>query len=194
MGEKDEGTVLDLAQQPINVLQGGRWRDDPRGNLDADLLTFAEAQMRELQVPGVAIGMLRGDVIALGALGVANISTAEPMSAETLCQIGSVTKPILGTAVLGLVEESRLEIDRPVQTYLPDFCVADPDVSELVTVGDLMSHGVGWAGGDLFDDYGWGDDALQRMVADMRQLPQLRPFRQMSSYNNSAFLPARTGP
>ena len=189
MGEKDEGTVPGLAQHPINVLEVGRWRDDPRGNLDTDLLTFAEAQIQELQVPGVAIGILRGDVIALGALGVANISTAEPMSAETLCQIGSVTKPILGTAVLGLVEEGKLEIDRPVQTYLPDFCVANPDVSEMVTVGDLMSHGVGWAGGDLFDDYGWGDDALRRMVADMRRLPQLRPFRQMSSYNNSAFYP-----
>ena len=115
------------------------------------------------------------------------------MSAETLCQIGSVTKPILGTAVLGLVEEGRLEIDRPVRSYLPDFCVANPDVSEMVTLGDLMSHAVGWAGGDLFDDYGWGDDALRRIVADMRQLPQLRPFRQMSSYNNSGVLSTRTG-
>jgi CubicO group peptidase (beta-lactamase class C family) len=54
--------------------------------------------------------------------------------------IGSVSKTFTALAVMQLVEAGKLELDAPVQRYLPWFRVADPDASARITVPHLLSH------------------------------------------------------
>jgi CubicO group peptidase (beta-lactamase class C family) len=105
---------------------------------------------------------------------------------ETLFQIGSVTKTYVGTAIMRLVEMGKLDLDTTVQTYVPDFRVADEAASTEVTLRHLLTHTCGWVG-DFFHGTGDGDDALASYVADMASLEQLAPLGETFSYNNAAF-------
>src|SRR5215211_1416922 len=142
--------------------------------------------MDRLHVPGVAIGIVDGDAEHTAGFGVTNIEHPLPVDADTLFQIGSITKTVTATAAMRLVEQGRLDLDVPVRTYLPDLRLADEQVAANVTLRHLFNHTGGWAG-DYFDDMGQGDDALAKIVAKLVDLPQLTPLGAVWSYNNAGF-------
>lgn len=79
-----------------------------------------------------------------------------PGKGDTLSCIGSVSKMFATTAVMQLAEEGKVDIDKPVTDYLPDFRMADPRYKDI-TVRMLMNHTSGLMGtteGDfmLYDD------------------------------------------
>lgn len=145
-----------------------------------------QAGMERLQVPGVALGVLHGDQEFTAGFGVTSVENPLPVDTDTLFQIGSTTKTITGTLAMRLVEQGKLSLDAPVRTYLPELRLSDPGVAEKVTLRHLLTHTAGWVG-DVFDDTGWGDDALARMVAQMADIPQLTPLGTAWSYNNAGF-------
>jgi CubicO group peptidase (beta-lactamase class C family) len=148
-----------------------------------------EAAMKRYQVPGVAVGVWWQGREHLRGFGVTNLDHPVPVDADTLFRIGSTTKTFTATAMMGLVEQGRVDLRAPVRKYLPDFALADETVANSVTVRQLMNHSAGWLGDD-YGDFGRGDDALTRYVAAMKQLPQLTPLGQVFAYNNVAFVVA----
>ena len=151
-----------------------------------ELLRLAATRMDETGVPGVAIGVLSDGSTETSGLGVTSIEHPLEVGADTLFQIGSITKTFTATAAMRLVERGELDLDAPVRGYLPDLRLADADVAQRVAMRHLLTHTAGWEG-DYFDDLGSGDDALSRMVAAMRELPQITPLGELWSYNNAAF-------
>jgi CubicO group peptidase (beta-lactamase class C family) len=137
-------------------------------------------------VPGVAVGVLHESETYTAGFGVTNVDHPLDVTADTLFQIGSITKTFTCTAVMRLVEAGKLGLDATVRTYIPDFKVADEEASAGVTVRNLLTHMGGWAG-DFFHGTGAGDDALARYVADMNDLEQIAPLGTVYSYNNSGF-------
>ena len=83
------------------------------------------------------------------------------------------------------MERGDLELDAPVRRYLPEFALQDEDVAQNVTVMHLLNHTAGWEG-DLSDDTGDGDDALERYVALMKDIKQVTPLGATVSYNNAS--------
>ena len=73
-----------------------------------------------------------------------------------------------------------------MRTYLPDFEVRDQHARDTVTVRDLLTHTSGFDG-DVFLDTGRGDDALERYVAEIADLPQIAAPGTIWSYSNSGF-------
>ena len=69
---------------------------------------------------------------AVGA-GVLSKATGVEVTADSLFQIGSITKVWTATLVMQLVDEGLLELDQPVVELLPGFRVADPEVTRTVT-------------------------------------------------------------
>lgn len=118
--------------------------------------------------------------------GVTSVEHPLPVTPDTLFQIGSITKTFLATAVMRLVEQGRLSLDTPLRTYLPDLRLSDEKVAARVSMRHLLTHTGGWVG-DYFNDYGFGDEALARMVSQLASLPQLTPLGEVYSYNNSGF-------
>jgi CubicO group peptidase (beta-lactamase class C family) len=144
------------------------------------------SEMKRLGVPGVSIGIYhKGEEFSTG-FGVTSVEHPLPVTVDTLFQTGSISKTFTGTVMMMLVEQGKVDLDAPVRKYIKDFKVKDRDVTERVTVRQLLTHMGGWVG-DYFNDFGNGDDALDRMVRDIARLPQIQPLGTIWSYNNTGF-------
>lgn len=139
----------------------------------------------ELKVPGVSVGVVIDGIEHYAYHGVTSTRNPLPVDEDTLFQFGSTTKTYTATAIMLLMERGDLDLDAPVRTYLPEFALADEDVAREVTVLALLNHTAGWEG-DLSDDTGDGDDALERYVALMKDIKQVTPLGTTVSYNNAS--------
>ena len=106
-----------------------------------------------------------------GEPGLAGSPTpAEPMTEDTIFDLASLTKSLAtATAVLQLYERGRVQIDEPLQTYLPDFNPANDPRRAQVTLRMLLTHTSGIAG-DLSLDGPWGLDRADRADGIRRAL------------------------
>jgi CubicO group peptidase (beta-lactamase class C family) len=140
-------------------------------------------------VPGATAAVLHGDELTEAATGVINGDTGVEATADTLFQIGSITKVYTATLVMQLVDEGKIELNEPVRTYLPELKFADPAATESITVRQLLCHTSGVAG-DHLDDTGRGDDCITRYVAGCANLPQVTRPGAVFSYCNVGFVVA----
>jgi CubicO group peptidase (beta-lactamase class C family) len=144
------------------------------------------ASMERHAVPGVALGIYDGGEELTEGFGVTSAENPLPVDSGTLFQIGSITKTVTATAIVVLAERGMLDLDEPVSTYLPDLRLADEEVARKVTTAHLLTHVGGWVG-DVFEDTGYGDDALEKIVRRLADALQLTPLGEVWSYNNSGF-------
>jgi CubicO group peptidase (beta-lactamase class C family) len=140
----------------------------------------------ELQVPGVAVGLLHDGQEQYAFHGITSVENPLPVDERTLFLCGSTTKTFSATALMLLVDEGEVELEDPVRAHLPGFRVEDEGAASSVTVLQLLNHTAGWDG-DFFKNTGDGDDALARYVDAMEGLRQLAPPGAVVSYNNASF-------
>ena len=158
-------------------------------NNDADfqlICNLVLSEMQRVNVPGVAVGLLRDGREYLAGFGVTSVENPLPVTADTLFQIGSTTKTITATIVMQLGEKGLIDLDEPIRTYLPKLKLRDQSAERTVTMRHLLTHQGGWPG-DYFRDTGNGDDALSRYVIEMATLPQEVPVGTLWAYNNAGF-------
>ena len=150
------------------------------------LCEFLLAEMRRVKIPGASIGVWYGGKEYVAGFGKTSIEHPLPVTKETLFQVGSNTKPMVATAIMRLSEMGKLDLDVPVKTYLPKLKLKDKTVADKVTLRHLLNHTAGWEG-DYFNDFGTGDEALEKMVKALGNLNQMTPLGDIWSYNNAAF-------
>ncbi len=109
-----------------------------RDNHDID--EYITGQMRSARIPGAAVVIVKGDQI-LYAKGYGEADpSGRPVTPQTPFVIGSITKSFTALAVMQLVEAGKVELDAPVQRYIPWFRVADPAASAQITVRMLIKQ------------------------------------------------------
>jgi len=150
------------------------------------LCELVETKLQSEAIPGAAFGIYHQGQATVAGFGVTSVDNPLPVTADTLFQVGSITKTFTATAIMRLVEAGKLSLDTPVRTYLPGLRLADESVAERVTLRHLLTHSGGWEG-DYFNDYGPGPEALKRIVEDLAGLPQLTPLGELFSYSNSGW-------
>jgi CubicO group peptidase (beta-lactamase class C family) len=95
-------------------------------------------------IPGLAMAVLRrGEPAVLRCWGVRDIDSGAPVTTDTVFPICSVTKSFTATALALLVDEGKIEWDRPVREYLPEFRLCDPIATDQATLRDLLTHRTG---------------------------------------------------
>jgi CubicO group peptidase (beta-lactamase class C family) len=146
--------------------------------------------MERFQTPGMAIGVVKnGDLVYAKGHGVLEIGRPEPVDANTIFQIASLTKAFT-TAALGiLVDEGVLHWDDRVIDYLPEFRMYDPWVTREFTIRDLLTHrsGLGLGAGDLLF---WPRARSTRaeIIKAMRHLKPETSFRTAFAYDNLLYV------
>src|SRR3984957_10710464 len=144
------------------------------------------ALLAEHKVPGAAIAVYAGGEVFDFASGVLSHATGVEATADSVFQIGSITKTWTATLVMQLADEGLLDLDAPVVTCLPDFGLADSEAARTMTVRQLLCHTAGFEG-DIFTDTGTNDDCVQKYVETLKADPQLFPPGEMFSYNNAGY-------
>jgi CubicO group peptidase (beta-lactamase class C family) len=87
----------------------------------ADLERSIPELMRKARIPGLSIALIReGEIVWDAGFGVKSAATGEPVTADTIFEAASLTKPLFAYAVMRLVEQGVLDLDTPLVTYLHD--------------------------------------------------------------------------
>lgn len=152
--------------------------------------SFVEEQLAAWEVPGCAVGAVRGGKVELaGGWGLRDREAGLPVTQDTLFAIGSTTKAFTASAVGALVDDGLLEWQRPLRDYVPDIRLSDPVVTDRLTIIDLLSHRSGLPRHDLAW-LGHPDRSRADLVRRLRFLPLSRDLRQGFQYCNLGYLVA----
>ena len=109
-------------------------------NLSEKVDTYITETMRRLPIPGLAVGIVKGDrVLHLQGYGIAN-ANGDPVTPQTPFMLASVTKTFTALAVHQLVGSRKIDLNNRVQTYIPEFQLADEQAAALITVRHLLDH------------------------------------------------------
>src|SRR6201991_3773761 len=157
--------------------------DNAVDNAVAKLDGIAGQLMKKSGIPGLAVAVVHGGktVYAKG-FGVKDVRNGEKIDADTVFQLASLSKSLSATVVAHQVGTNAIGWDTPIVSKLPWFALADPVVTQMVSVGDMFSHRSGLPdhAGDMLEDLGHD----RRYVLErLRQLP-LDPFRISYAYTN----------
>jgi CubicO group peptidase (beta-lactamase class C family) len=155
----------------------------------ADLGAFLDPlitdQLARLKIAGAVVVVVKDDSILFAkGYGYADVENKRPMTADaTLVRPGSISKLFTGIAVMQLVEQGKLDLDRDVNDYL-DFHIPTPEGGVPVTLRRLMTHRAG------FEEHIKGLFSADRMPDPlghwlMRSLPRrLFPGGDVPAYSN----------
>jgi CubicO group peptidase (beta-lactamase class C family) len=150
---------------------------------------FVEEVMKEWKVPGLAVGIVKdGKLVHAKGYGVRDLSKGSKVTPDTLFAIGSCSKAFTATAVAMLVEEGKLDWDKPVIDYMPNFRLYDSYASAYLRVRDLVTHQSGVPRHDMV----WYGSPLSRaeLFERLRYLEPSRPLHSRYQYNNLMFMAA----
>lgn len=151
------------------------------------LRTELAPRARARGVPGAALAVVIDGEIVDHAVGVLSTATGVQANTESVFQIGSITKVWTATLVMQLVDEGLVDLDEPIRTYLPEFRLGDESATGSITVRQLLTHQAGFEG-DIFTDTGRGDDAIEKFVDLLAEMPQTFAPGFMFSYNNAGYI------
>ncbi|MDR0431740.1 MAG: beta-lactamase family protein [Bifidobacteriaceae bacterium] len=150
-----------------------------------------DAIAQESGVPGAVLGILRlkdgsEDELVRCATGVLNQNTGRDTTVDSVFQIGSCSKSWTATVIMQLVEEGKIALDQKVKDILPDFKLSTEELTDGVTIRNLLNHTSG-LDGDVFEDTGRGDDCLAKYMDLLADAVQIFPLEATWSYCNSGY-------
>ena len=101
---------------------------------------YVMVQMDKANIPGLSIGIVKDDqIVYLKGYGKAD-ETNRPVTPQTPFIIGSITKSFTALAIRQLVNEGKIDLDKPVTDYIPWFRLADAEASRKITIRNLEEH------------------------------------------------------
>src|SRR5436189_1011012 len=145
---------------------------------------LAQKQIQENALPGLAIAVVFQDkaVYAKG-FGVRDMSAKNPVDADTVFQLASLSKPIGSTVVAELVSEGKITWDSKLSVLDPTFAMFDPWVTREITIRDMYAHrsGLPEHAGDLLEDLGF---TRAEILHRLRYQHPASSFRSHYAYTN----------
>lgn len=125
--------VIITVSSPVVAQQIGRLTNRQIFAIDS---TVNEMMTRTL-TPGVSVAIANGkEIIWSKGYGKADLENGVPAKATTVYRLASVSKPITAVAVMQLVEQGKIDLDAPIQKYVPSF----PKKKYPITTRQLLGH------------------------------------------------------
>ncbi len=154
----------------------------PEGLL-REIEPLIEQIMAEWQVPALGLAVVRKlEPILVEAFGLRDVEAGRPATTSTQFAVCSVTKSFTAAGLAMLVDERKLEWDKPVRTYMPEFRMHDPIATERLAIRDMLTHRSGLPRHD------WvhmpGQLSRAQMLAALAYLEPSRDFRAAYQYQN----------
>ncbi len=103
-------------------------------------LAALEQGRHDLQAPAVSAAVaIDGHLVWRGVVGYADIEALKPADFDTRFRLGSTSKAVTSVAAGTLIDQGRLDVDQPIQTYVPNY----PQQAWPMTLKQVMSHRAG---------------------------------------------------
>jgi CubicO group peptidase (beta-lactamase class C family) len=159
--------LFGFAAPVANAQDGRRVTAEQLDNAIQALEKAAQGQIDENAVPGLAVAVVFEDKLVFAkGFGVKDTATNQPVDADTVFQIASISKPLGSTVVAALIGAGKITWDSKVSDLEPTFVMNDPWVTREITLRDLFSHrsGLPAQAGDLLEDLGFTrEEVLHRL-------------------------------
>ena len=129
----------------VSLTLSGQHKSQDVDNFIKDIDTKIPELLKEFMVPGAAIAIIDdGKVVLEKAYGYADISKGKKVTTTTGFNIGSISKTIAAWGIMKLVEDGKIDLDAPAETYLTRWQLPESEFdSKKVTVRRLLSHTAG---------------------------------------------------
>jgi CubicO group peptidase (beta-lactamase class C family) len=160
--------------------------NDPVAELDA----FITRSLNAYQVPGAAVAVVRdGKVSLVKGYGVRDVTKPGAVNENTIFQLASVTKTLTAAAAATVVDQGKLDWDKPIFNYLAEFVGYDPYMTRWLTERDLLAQRTGWPAftGDQLDSFGYDRAEILRRLRFFKPRYSLR---EVAQYSNPGFFVA----
>jgi len=151
----------------------------------AKLTTFTEAAMKELGVPGVAVGIIQnGQIVFADGFGVRELGKPEKPDANTLFMIASNTKQLTTLMLAKLVDAKRFDWETPVTSLLPSFKLGDTATTRRVLVKHLICACTGVPRQDLEWVFKFKNATPESALRTLGTMQPTSKFGEMFQYSN----------
>lgn len=151
---------------------------------------YVEASRAAWNVPGISIAVVHdGKVVLSKGYGVRELGKSEKVDSQTLFGCMSTTKAMTAVAMGMLVDEGKVAWNDKVIKHLPDFRLADPYVTNELTVRDLLTHNTGVGNTDFLWAW-WPEMPSAEIVRRMSMAKQQYSMRGGFVYQNIMYLVA----
>jgi len=148
---------------------------------------YVENTMKDWKVQGCAVAIVKnGKIVYTKGFGLRDVKNNLPVTPNTLFAIGSCSKAFTAASVCLLVDDGKMDFDKPVITYYPNFRLQDDYVTTHITVRDLLCHRSGLPRHD-FVWYGADNLTRKDIVDALRYLEPSKGFRETWQYQNGMF-------
>lgn len=160
---------------------------DDRQALETFIDEIMFEQLESGHIAGGTIAIVKdGDIYFSRGYGHADLEADRPVDpARTLFRVGSVAKLVVGTAVMQLVEQGALDLDRDVNGYLSSFKIP-ATYPEPVTLRHLLTHTAGFEERAIGGDRNRADDDVRPLDVSLQDFmpARIRPPGKIASYSN----------
>lgn len=102
--------------------------------------------MKKFSIPGVSIAIINDNKLVYhDVFGVSNIETQEPVESKSIFEAASLSKPLFAYFALKMVDQGKLDLDRPLWEYLPHPGISpeSKEDAKLITARMVLSHQTG---------------------------------------------------
>ena len=144
MGQAPNEPVLPKRETPLPALPPGGAHEMTAADVEAFLDGLVPLQLKRDDIAGATISIVKdGKLLFAKGYGYADVEKQKPVSAqETLFRPGSISKLFTWTAVMQLLEQGKLDLDRDVNDYL-DYKIPDA-FGKPITLKNILTHTPGF--------------------------------------------------
>jgi CubicO group peptidase (beta-lactamase class C family) len=147
--------------------------------------SFLHSAMAEMHVPGASIAVVQGGRIVFSeGFGVRRIGSSEQVRPETQFMIGSSTKPLTTLMMARLVAAGNFEWSTPVTRLLPDFALADSELTSRLQMRHTVSASTGMPRRDLDLVFKFKGVTPEQRLSEMKEMRPTTGFGETFQYSN----------
>jgi CubicO group peptidase (beta-lactamase class C family) len=159
--------------------------DSTNGNIDISKIDeFMTNEIERLNIPGASLAIVKGDQVEyVQGYGISGPDGTE-MTAQTPIVLGSTSKSFTALAIMQLVEQGKISLEDPVQSYIPWFQLADKEESKKITIQHLLNQTSGLSTYDGQVAISQGDQTLKELIQSLVNTEMTYPVGEQYQYSN----------
>jgi beta-lactamase class C len=162
------------------------WAQEVTDELVAEFEKDFQGLMETFSIPGSAVAIVQhGEIVYAKGFGVRSLETGEPVTTSTVFRVGSTTKAMTSMMIATLVDESVVSWDTPAAQIYPDFKLPRDELTQSVTLRELMGMGTGL--GTNMPEPHWDEYSASDLLAALATLPVLGKKGKTYFYNNQVY-------